>query len=71
MIKEGTRVRWSWGNGVAEGEVVKTYTDTVTKTIKGTEVTRKGAQGDKALYIRQDDGDHVLKAESEVQRCTD
>ncbi|MGB3607522.1 MAG: DUF2945 domain-containing protein [Psychroserpens sp.] len=68
MIKEGTRVQWKWGNGTAEGEVEETYTKKVTKTIKGSEVTRNGEEGDKALYIKQDDGDHVLKSESEVKR---
>ena len=69
MIKEGTKVKWNWGNGSATGEVQETYTKEVTKTIKGNEVTRKGEEGNKALYIKQDDGDHVLKSESEVERA--
>lgn len=68
MIKEGSQVQWKWGNGHARGKVVETYDQEITKTIKGTNVTRKGEQGDKALYIQQDDGDYVLKSESEVQR---
>jgi len=69
MIKEGTKVKWNWGNGSATGEVKETYTKEVTKTIKGNDVTRKGEEGNKALYIKQDDGDHVLKSESEVERA--
>lgn len=69
MIREGTRVKWNWGNGTAEGEVVETHTSKTTKTIKGSSVTRNGTDDDKALYIKQDDGDHVLKSESEVQRA--
>tara|TARA_R110001606_G_C15002277_1_gene607270 strand:+ start:241 stop:453 length:213 start_codon:yes stop_codon:yes gene_type:complete len=68
MIKEGTQVKWKWGNGKATGKVQETYTKKVTKTIKGNEVTRNGEAGNKALYIRQDDGDYVLKSESEVER---
>ncbi len=68
MIRKGTNVKWKWGQGSAEGEVVETFTKEVTKTIKGTDVTRKGEEGDKALYIKQKDGDHVLKSESEVTR---
>ncbi|MBR9846586.1 MAG: HVA1 family protein [Algicola sp.] len=68
MIKEGTQVKWQWGNGTAQGKVQETYTKTVTKTIKGSDVTRKGEQGNKALYIKQDDGDYVLKSENEVER---
>ena len=68
MIKEGTEVKWEWGNGTATGKVEKTYTSKVTKTIDGTEVTRNGEQDNKALYIKQEDGDYVLKSESEVER---
>ncbi|WP_179344005.1 hypervirulence associated TUDOR domain-containing protein [Winogradskyella ursingii] len=68
MIQKGTKVQWDWGNGSAQGKVIDTYTEEVTKTIKGNDVTRKGESGNKALYIEQDDGDKVLKSESEVQR---
>lgn len=69
MIRKGTKVKWSWGNGTAHGEVVETYSDTISKTIKGTEVTRHGEKGNKALYIEQENGDHVLKSENEVERA--
>ncbi|QLE00119.1 DUF2945 domain-containing protein [Galbibacter sp. BG1] len=69
MIKEGTKVKWKWGNGTAEGKVEKTYTSKITKTIKGNEITRDGQKNDKALYIKQEDGDYVLKSESEVERA--
>ncbi|GAA4271976.1 DUF2945 domain-containing protein [Aquimarina gracilis] len=68
MIRKGSEVKWNWGEGYATGKVQETYTQKVTKTIKGTEVTREGEEGNKALYIKQDDGDYVLKSESEVQR---
>ena len=69
MIKEGTKVSWKWGNGTATGKVESTFTKKVTRTIEGTEVSRNGEQGNKALYIKQDDGGHVLKLESEVSRA--
>jgi len=68
MIKTGTQVKWNWGNGTAKGKVKNTYTKSITRTIKGTEVTRNGEENNKALYIKQDDGDFVLKLESEVSR---
>ncbi|MBQ4820556.1 DUF2945 domain-containing protein [Aquimarina sp. MMG016] len=68
MIRKGTKVKWSWGQGTATGKVIDTYKNKVTKTIKGSEVTRNGEEGDKALYIEQDDGDKVLKNENEVTR---
>jgi len=68
MIQEGSNVKWEWGNGTATGKVKKTYTTKVTKTISGNEVTRDGEEGNKALYIEQEDGSKVLKLESEVER---
>ncbi|WP_281541273.1 DUF2945 domain-containing protein [Maribacter aestuarii] len=68
MIRTGSKVKWNWGNGSATGTVEETYTSKITKTIKGTKVTRNGEEGDKALYIKQDDGDYVLKSESEVEK---
>lgn len=68
MIRKGTKVKWKWGNGAAEGKVQETYTSSVTKTIKGTAVTRIGEKDNKALYIKQEDGDYVLKSEGEVER---
>ena len=69
MIKSGTKVKWNWGNGTATGKVEQTYKKSVTKTIKGTEVTRNGEKGNKALFIKQEDGDYVLKSENEVKRA--
>lgn len=68
MIKKGSEVRWKWGNGFAKGTVAETFDHEITQEIKGAKVTRKGKQGDKALFIQQNDGDHVLKSESEVER---
>ncbi|OQD41816.1 hypothetical protein BUL40_14120 [Croceivirga radicis] len=68
MIREGTTVKWKWGNGTAKGKVMETYITEVTKTINGNKVTRKGSTNDKALFIEQEDGDKVLKSESEVER---
>lgn len=62
-------VSWKWGNGTAEGKVKETFTESITKTIKGNDVTRHGESGDKALYIEQSDGDMVLKLESEVKKA--
>lgn len=68
MIKEGTKVQWKWGNGTAKGKVEETFTEKITKTIAGSEVTRVGEENNKALFIKQEDGSTVLKSESEVER---
>lgn len=69
MIKIGTNVIWKWGSGNATGKVIETYSEDVTKTIKGSKITRKGEKNNKALYIEQEDGDKVLKLESEVKKA--
>ena len=68
MIRKGTKVKWKWGKGTAEGKVMQTFKETFSKKIKGNEVKRKGSEKDKALLIEQEDGDQVLKLESEVER---
>lgn len=69
MIRKGTQVQWKWGNGTASGKVISTHTETITKTIEGSEVTRHGDQENKALYIEHEDGTKVLKLSSEVERA--
>ena len=65
-IAEGSTVEWDWGNGKGTGEVKKIYTSRVTKTIKGTEVTRNASKDEPAYLIEQNDGDEVLKSQSEL-----
>lgn len=69
MIREGSRVKWNWGNGTGEGKVEETYTREVSRTIKGSKITRKGEEGNKALLIKQEDGSRVLKLESEIEKA--
>ncbi len=63
--KKGDKVKWKWGNGEGEGEIVEVFTDDVTRTIKGSEITRKASKDEPAYLIEQDDGDEVLKSTSE------
>ena len=65
---EGDKVKWSWGDGTAEGTVGKVYTKKVTRTLGGSEITRNGSDDDPALFIEQEDGDGVLKLASEVKK---
>lgn len=68
MIRKGSKVIWKWGNGKASGTVKETFSEKVTRTIEGTPITRNGEEGNKALYIEQEDGSLVLKLESEVSK---
>lgn len=67
MIKKGTSVQWKWGSGTAAGKVTETFTEEITKTLKGSKITRKGTKENKALLIEQEDGDKVLKLENELE----
>ncbi len=69
MIRKGTKVNWKWGSGTGEGKVIETFQEEITKTLKGSKITRKGEKGNKALLIELEDGDQVLKLESEVEKA--
>ena len=64
---EGTKVKWKWGQGTASGRIETVYTDDVTRKIKGTEVKRNASKDEPAYYIKQDNGDTVLKSHSELE----
>ncbi|SLN35283.1 hypothetical protein AQS8620_01215 [Aquimixticola soesokkakensis] len=66
-FSDGDKVAWDWGNGTAEGAVRTRYLRTVTRKIKGSEITRHGSKDNPALFIEQADGDRVLKLSSEVR----
>lgn len=67
---QGDKVEWNWGNGTGTGTVEKSYTERVTRTIDGTEVTRNADSDNPAYYIEQSDGDAVLKSESELSKAS-
>lgn len=69
MIKEGTKVKWSWGNGSATGKVEKIYHKDISRTINGNGVKREANDKSPAYYIKQEDGQAVLKSASEVERA--
>jgi hypothetical protein len=65
---KGTEVEWNWVNGTGSGTVVETYTERVTKTLDGSEITRNADEDNPAYLIEQDDGAQVLKSHSELSR---
>jgi hypothetical protein len=68
-LRKGSDVSWKWGRGVAEGTVVEVHRDTVTRTIKGSQITRNGSDDDPAYVIEQEDGTTVLKLASELREA--
>lgn len=67
--REGTKVKWEWGKGEATGKIAETFTEKVTRTIKGSKITRDASKDEPAYLIEQDDGDKVLKSHSEVKKA--
>ena len=68
-IRKGTTVKWKWGSSWAEGKVTEVHQDDVSRTTKGSKVTRHGSADDPAYVIEQEDGTVVLKLSSEVERA--
>ena len=68
-FKKGDAVTWHWGSGTAHGTVAETFTKKVTRTIKGTKVTRDATPDDPACLVKQEDGDRVLKSASELSKA--
>jgi hypothetical protein len=68
-IRTGDRVAWPWGQGEGEGKVAERHTETVSRRINGSEITRHGRDDNAALVIEQQDGQRVLKLESEVRQA--
>lgn len=66
-FRKGQKVSWSWGEGTATGTIKDRYTRKVTRTIKGSAITRNGDADNPAYLIEQDDGDEVLKLASELK----
>lgn len=65
----GDKVEWDWGSGTGTGTIDERFTEKVTRTIDGNEVTREASEDEPAYLIEQDDGDRVLKSASEIRQA--
>lgn len=63
----GETVSWDWGNGRGEGKIAERFTQKVTRTLSGTEVTRNATSDEPAFLIEQTDGSLVLKSCTELE----
>ncbi|NNF56264.1 MAG: DUF2945 domain-containing protein [Acidimicrobiales bacterium] len=68
-VDVGDEVTWEWGNGTASGSVKERFESDVTRTIKGSEITRHASADEPAFLIEQDDGDEVLKSITEIHKA--
>ena len=65
-MRKGTQVSWKYGTGTATGKIEEVHKEAVEKTIKGSQIHRNGTPDNPAFLIVQDNGDRVLKLQSEV-----
>jgi len=70
FYKVGDKVSWRYGGGKGQGTIKKKYEAPVTKTIKGTEVTRNASPETPAYLIETDEGDQVLKLATEIDNTS-
>lgn len=68
-MKNGDQVTWTWGQSKAKGKIAETFTENVTRTIKGKKITRNASKEEPAYLIEQEDGDKVLKSASEIEKA--
>ncbi|MBT9392682.1 DUF2945 domain-containing protein [Hymenobacter sp. NST-14] len=68
-MRKGTQVTWKYGTGTATGKIEATYKETVSRKLKGADITRHGTPDNPAFLIVQESGDKVLKLKSEVQEA--
>jgi hypothetical protein len=69
-MRKGTTVSWKYGTGTATGKIEETHKESVTRTLKGSEITRNGTPDNPAFVIVQENGDRVIKLQSEVKEAT-
>lgn len=70
-FRKGAKVKWKWGSGEAQGTIAERFEEEVTRTIKGSEITRHGSKDNPAFLIEQEDGGKVLKLASEIEPDND
>lgn len=66
-MRKGTQVNWKYGTGTATGKIESVHKESITRKLKGSDITRHGTADNPAFIIVQDNGDRVLKLKSEVK----
>jgi hypothetical protein len=69
-MRKGTTVTWKYGTGTASGKIEEVHKESITKKIKGSDITRNGTADNPAFVIVQENGDKVVKLQSEVTAAT-
>lgn len=69
-MRKGTTVTWKYGTGTATGKIEETHKETVTRKLQGADIVRHGTPDNPALLIVQENGDRILKLQSEVKAAS-
>lgn len=69
-MRKGTQVSWKYGTGSATGKIESVHQESITRKLKGHDITRHGSADDPALVIVQENGDKVVKLQSEVKAAS-
>ena len=69
-FEKGMHVSWKWGAHTAYGEVTEIYTEKVSRRIKGKTITRNASPEKPAYLLVQENGQEVLKSETELHHLT-
>ena len=64
---KGTKVEWNWGSGTGQGKIAESFTQEITRTIKGARIKRNASPEEPAYLIEQEDGNRVLKSHPELK----
>lgn len=65
-FSEGQKVYWKWMGGKVKGEVVESYTQPISKEIKGKLIKRNGSPEKPAYLVKSEAGNFALKLETEL-----
>lgn len=66
LYEIGTTVEWNWAQGTATGKIAERFTERVTRTIGGSEITRDADEDNPAYLVEQENGARALKSHSEL-----
>lgn len=65
-FKLKSNVIWKWLGREIHGRVLAVYTQRVSKTIKGKQITRNGSKENPAYLVISDAGNQALKLQTEL-----
>lgn len=66
-FKVHDKVQWQWLGRAIVGTVEEVFLESVTRTIKGKNITRHGSPEKPAYLVRSEAGNEALKLQTELQ----